>query len=150
MRSKRSLPKTLLSLGFFVLFLLIIFGGFIRKVFNFQLEKIKIYTDNFFAAGNLEVMKRPRPITTVKKETDLEVYLSSMFGTLTQEEWDGIWNIVYGLFPRGKPAQPGLPYKMRQLTQEEIISELTSQYPRYFSRFTKDHWKAFFEIILAR
>lgn len=150
MRSKQPLPKTLLPIGFLALCLLIIFSGFVKKVFNFQLEKVKTYRDNFFAAGNPEVMRRPRPVATVKKETDLEIYLGQMFSTLSQEEWDGIWNIVYGLFPRGEPHQPGLPYKMRQLTEEEIISELTSQYPKYFLSFRKEHWKAFFAIILER
>ncbi len=148
MRPSRLLPKILLFSGFLALFLLLKFQTEVKNFTSLQIEKIKTHRDNFFARANPEIAKRERtPFTTVK-ESQLEVGVGEPFSNFTTEEWDEFWEIVYGLYPRGEPEKPGLPNRMRQLSQEEMISELSSRYPQPFARFSQRQWEIFFGIIL--
>ncbi len=147
MRSKRFLPRILLIAGFLSLFLIIKYKSEIRDFLSFNLEKIKIYSDNFFgysASGP----KRSRPISLLERETELKLYVGEPFRSFSREDWSDFWNLIYGVFPRDLPEKTGLPKKVRRLSKEEIAEELIRLYPNPFSYFKENHWGMFFGIIL--
>ena len=150
MRPEEVFPKILLFLGSLTLLLSFTFRNQLKHARDFNLEKIKTYRENFFASSNLQVLTRQRPISTALIESRLEVSFGQPFRSFNQEDWNGLWEIVYGLYPKGEPKEAGLPNTMRQLTEEEIISELRRRYPEPFVRFNKDYWTAFFYIIQER
>lgn len=137
----------MLIFGFLALFLIIAFQGVIRNFISLNQQKLKIHKDNFFVYSNEEVIKRPRPLTTAKVDSALEVYIGRPFVNFSEEEWEEFWKIIYGVYPKDEPERPGLPRKLRQLTEEEIASELIARYPQPFRNFREEHWNEFFKII---
>ena len=149
MRFRRHLPKIFIASGFLFLFLIVKYQGYIRDLWSFNLEKIQIYSDNFFYGTSPEVRRR-RPVSTLKKETELQMYVGEPFRSFNRRQWREFWNLVYGAFPKEKPLRGGLPDRMRQLTEDEIATELMRRYPAPFSYFKGNHWQMFFELVLER
>lgn len=150
MRFNQLYPKILLLLGFIALILIYAYQNYLKELRNFQFKKLETYSDNFFAEGDPEVIKRLRPVSTLYKEAELITTFGKPFSDFAEEEWKSFWNIIYELYPIVEPDSPGLPKKVRQLSEGEIISELINLYEMPFRYFTKDHWDMFFIIILSR
>lgn len=148
MRFKRFLPKILLAFGFLTLFLIIKYQNSIKDIWSFNLEKVKIYFDNFFYQTSSQP-KRHRPLSLMERETELKLYIGEPFRDFTQNDWNEFWNLIYGAFPKEAPKK-GLPKKMRQLTPDEIAFELMSRYPSPFAYFKESHWQIFFGIVLKK
>lgn len=150
MRHKiRILPKVLLPLGFLVLFLAVKYQHPLKDFWGFVLETAEIRFNNLFYQANSEA-ERHRPVSLLETETELKLYIGEPFRHFNQKEWNGFWRLIYAGFPRGVPPREGLPNKMRQLTLDEITSELTARYPEPFSYFKDEHWKMFFGIALKK
>lgn len=150
MQPSRLEPKIFLSAGFFLLILIIAFHPQIKGKIDFELEKIAIYKYNFFAGDNPEIMKRLRPVSTTAKESQIELYAGRPFSEFEGEDWIKFWEVIYGVFPLQEPEKLGLPMKMRQLTEQEIVSQLVELYPRPFRNFSSDDWNSFFGIISGK
>ena len=148
MPPEKEFSRIYLFLGFAALASLLIFFKPITEYRSFLLQKVRIYRDNFFASGDPKVLKRARPITCTKKESELIVSFGQPLAAFTDEEWNKLWEIIYGVYPRQEPEHPSLPYRMRQLTDSEIVSELIKLYPQPFAGFSRRHWNIFFSIIL--
>ena len=147
MRSKRFLPKILLIAGFLSTFLIIKYKSEIKGFLSFNLEKFRIYSDNFFGYAT-SGPKRSRPISLLQKETELKLYVGEPFRSFSRRDWSDFWNLIYGVFHREAPEKAGLPRRVRRLTKEEIAEELTRRYPSPFSYFKEEHWGIFFGLIL--
>jgi hypothetical protein len=150
MQPDRLSPKIFLSIGFFFLILILAFHSQIKEGIDFELEKLSTYKYNFFASNNPEVMKRPRPISTTAKESQIEMFAGKPFSEFEGEDWIKFWEVIYGVYPKQEPEKPGLPMKMRQLTESEIASELITLYPRPFRNFSDQDWNNFFRIISGK
>lgn len=149
MQFKRHLPKIFIALGFLSLILIIAQQNYIKDTWSFNLDKIKTHMDNFFYGTSPEV-KRRRPISTAQKEVELKLYVGEPFKSFSYSQWRNFWNLIYGAFEKGEPLRAGLPKRMRQLTEEEIVAELISRYPMPFSYFKSNHWQMFFEIVFGK
>lgn len=149
MQFRRHLPKIFIALGFLSLILIVKYQNYIKDIWSFNSEKIQIYFDNFFYGTSPEV-KRHRLISTVKKETELQMYVGEPFKSFSRSQWREFWNFIYGAFPKEKPARAGLPNRMRQLTEDEIATELVSRYPMPFGYFKSNHWRMFFDIVFGK
>ena len=149
MRFKRILPKILLIAGFLALYLILKYQTSIKEFWSFNLEKIKIYFDNFFSAQG-SGLERHRPLSLIEKETELKLYVGQPFIDFSQKDWREFWNLIYGVFPEKTPEKPGLPKRVRQLTTDETAFELMSLYPNPFSYFKEEHWRIIFSIILRK
>ncbi len=112
-------------------------------------ERFKIYVNNFFYQFSSDLERR-RPVSLVEREEELKAYIGEPFITFTQSDWNRFWNLIYGGFQKEDPERPGLPKKMRQLTENEIAYELMSLYPQPFSYFKDSHWRILFSIIFNR
>lgn len=150
MQFSRLGPKILLLLGFVVLILLYRYQNYLKEAKNFQLKKLETYSDNFFAAGNPEVVKRARPVSTAYKEGELIATFGRPFSDFSDDEWKSFWDIIYELYPLVEPESPGLPNRVRQYSEGEIVAELSNRYHAPFTNFTNDHWSMFFDIILNK
>jgi len=149
MRFNKILPKILLIAGFFILYLVIRYQSNIREAWQFNLEKVKIYFDNFFFESSSRRQRR-RPWSLDQKETELKLYIGEPFRSFSRKDWNDFWQLIYGAFPKEEPGKQGLPKKMRQLTLDEISFELMDRYPQPFGFFRENHWKIFFGIILQK
>ena len=149
MPSKRSLPKFLLIAGFFSLFLIIIFQNQIKDFLKLNYDKATEYVDYASYDLNYEPT-RQRPLSLLERETDLKLYIGEPFKGFNRSDWESFWNIIYGIFPKTDPKEPGLVAKRRQLTEDEIAYELSRVYLEPFSHFQENHWKIFFGIILKK
>jgi len=148
MQSKRRiLTRDFLIWGFFFLFIGLFFGETIREQVAFQYKTIKTYTDNFFASRNREIVRRFRPPHPISQEVRLGSSFGAPFASFQPADWDEFWSILYGVYPRGAPEEPGLPNTMRQLSEEELKDELIDRYERPFVNFRPKHWKAFFSLV---
>ena len=142
---KKILPKLVLTCGFLALFTIIIYRAALKDKWRFNLERIKIYFDNFFYQG-----ERHPPLSLLQKETELKLYVGEPFRDFDQEQWKQFWGIVYGASAEEPPEKEGLPKKMRQLTQDEVAFELMQRYPQPFANFRAEHWGIFFGIIFKK
>lgn len=149
MRFRRILPKLSLIIGFFCIYLIIRYQNPIKDFLSFNLEKIKIHFYNFFYESGSGLTRR-RPIIFIEREIELKLYIGEPFRDFTKKDWDEFWNIIYGVFPKDAPEKEGLPRKVRQLTEDEIASELMSRYPQPFAYFNESNWKIFFGIVLKK
>jgi len=149
MPSKRFLPKLLLVCGFFSLFLVIIYQNQIKDFLKLNCDKAGKYVDYASHDLNLE-LERHKPLSLVKEETELKLYIGEPFRGFGRSEWESFWNIIYGIFPKTNPQEPGLVGKRRQLTEDEIVSELRDKYPQPFDYFQENHWDTFFRIIFKK
>ncbi|MDD5409210.1 MAG: hypothetical protein PHC71_03880 [Candidatus Omnitrophica bacterium] len=149
MSSKRFLPKFLLVAGFLSLFLVIIYQNQIKDFLKLGCDRAGTYVDYASHDLNLE-LERHRPLSLVKEETELKLYIGEPFRGFSSREWADFWNIIYGIFPKTDPEEPGLVGKRRQLTEDEIISELKDKYPQPFDYFKENHWGMFFNIIFKK
>lgn len=149
MRFKRIPPKILLIVGFLALYLILKYQSSIKEFWSFNLEKIKIYFDNFFSAQG-SGLERRRPLSLIEKETELKLYVGQPFIDFEEKDWKEFWNLIYGVFPGEIPEKPGLPKRVRQLTENEIAFELMSLYSNPFVYFKEEHWRIFFSIILKK
>lgn len=147
MRFKKLMPRIGLIVGFLFLLLIIKFQNEVKDFASFYIEKAQIHLDNFFYSSSSKP-KRHRPISTLTKETELKLYIGSPFRDFSRSEWNWFWNLVYGAFPKEKPAKSGMPLKLRQLNSEEIALKLINRYPDFFSGFKESHWQMFFRDIL--
>lgn len=132
------LPKILLALGFTALFFIIKEQSKIKEFGLFNLEKARIVSSQ---------PQRRRPVSLLKKETELKLYIGEPFRDFTQKDWDGFWELIYGVFPEEAPLKQRLPKKMVQLTFDAIAFELMSRYPEPFAYFKEEHWKILFGVI---
>lgn len=146
---KRLLPKILLPLGFVLLFLIVKYQAPLKDFFLFSVETVRIHIDNLFYSAGSEV-SRHRPVSLLQKETELKLYVGEPFKSFSQRDWNWFWRLIYGAFPRGIPEREGLPNRMRQLTMDEIASEIMKRYPEPFTYFKDEHWKMFFGIALEK
>lgn len=150
---RRFLPKILLLFGFLLLILVIKYPGEIQSlskdIIFLNFERLKIYFNNFFYYIGSQPKRKP-PLSLLTKETELRLYIGEPFKSFSQNDWDKFWNLIYGVFPKEHPERQGLPKKLRQLTQDEIIYELSSSYPQQFANFRQQHWEIFFGIIFKR
>jgi len=149
MQPKRFLPKILLVVGFTALFFLLKYQGQAKKLVQFNIEKGRIYSDNFFQEAG-SVPKRLMPFVTKDMESELKLSVQAPFADFTESDWKGFWNIIYGAFPKDAPKEPGLPQRLRQLTQDEIPEELLKRYPERFSDFKEEDWGNLFSIIFRK
>lgn len=136
-------------LGFPALFLIIKYQSSIKEAWLFNLEKVKIYFDNFFSDSDAQTARR-RPLSLAERETELKLYIGEPFKDFTPADWNEFWNLIYGRFSKENPDRQSLPKKMRQLTLDEIAYELMYRYPQPFAYFTESHWKIFFSIIAKK
>jgi len=143
-------PKILLLVGFTALIFIYSYQAYLRRVKEFELKKIQTYSDNFFAEGNPEVVKRARPVSTAYKEAELMTTFGKPFSDFKDDDWASFWDIIYKVYPIVEPEEPGLPNKMRQLSEGEIVNELVNRYQMPFVNLTKDGWNIFFDIILNK
>ena len=141
----RALQKILLIAGFILLILVLNFRQQLRDIFSFNVERLKIYYENFFVSSG-----RHPPATFAEKETELKLYVGDPFRDFDRDEWNEFWELVYGMYPKGDPGREGLPKKMRQLTEDELSSELMRRYPYPFTYFRDNHWKLFFELLYKK
>jgi hypothetical protein len=153
MRFKRFLPRILLLFGFLLLLLVIKYPTEIQSlskdIIFLNFERLKIYFSNFFYYAGSQPKRNP-PLSLLTKETELRLYIGEPFKSFSQKDWDKFWNLIYGAFPKEAPERQGLPKRLRQLTQDEIIYELSSRYPQQFANFRKEHWEIFFGILFKR
>ncbi len=146
---RRFLPKFLLFVGFLSLYLIIIFQGRIKDFLGVNYDKAKEYIDYISYDLNFE-FKRNRPLSLLQRETELKLYIGQPFRDFKRSDWEKFWDIIYGIFPKKEPKEPGLVSKRRQLTEDEIIYELKKAYPQPFTYFRPEHWNIFFSIIFKR
>ncbi|MEK6727676.1 MAG: hypothetical protein AABY28_03250 [Candidatus Omnitrophota bacterium] len=150
MRSKRRIiPKVLLPLGFLVLFLTVKYQQTLKDFWVFAVESAEIHFNNLFYQADSET-ERHRPVSLIETETELKLYIGEPFRNFNQRDWDEFWRLIYAGFLRGAPPREGLPNKMRQLTLDEIASELMKRYPEPFTYFKDEHWKMFFGTVLKK
>ncbi|MDD2752318.1 MAG: hypothetical protein PHN59_04235 [Candidatus Omnitrophica bacterium] len=143
-------PKILLLVGFLALILVYSHQAYLKRTRDFNLKKLQTYSDNFFAEGDPEVIRRVRPVSSAYKEGELIATFGRPFSDFNDEAWASFWDIIYKIFPIVEPEEPGLPNKMRQLSEGEIVNELINRYQQPFSNFTKDGWNMFFDIIINK
>lgn len=149
MRFNRLKPILLLVLGFAVLGALFYYRDDLKDFTLFSAEKARIHFENFFFAAGSGVVRR-MPISTIKTETELQLYIGPPFRDFKPEEWRAFWQLIYGAYPRVPAEKEGLPNKMRQLNREEIAFELAQLYPNPFSYFRPEHWQSFFDIVFGK
>jgi hypothetical protein len=149
MSFKRLLPKFLLVAGFLSLFFIIKYQGQIKDLLGLNLDKAKDYIDYVSYDLNYEA-KRHRPVSLLVRETELRLYIGEPFRDFNRSDWEKFWNIIYGIFPKAGPKEPGLVSKRGQLTEDEITYELMKTYPQPFTYFREEHWKIFFSIIFKK
>ena len=131
------------------LLLIIKFQRPIKDFLSFNFEKSRTYIDNFFYEAS-PGRKRHRPLSLIERETELKLYIGDPFRGFSRDDWNEFWQIIYGGYPLEDPGTPGLPKKMRQLTEEEIASRLVEEYREPFSYFKETHWKFFFDIAIKK
>lgn len=146
---KRLLPKFLLFVGFLSLFLIIIYQARIKDFLGVNYGKAKEYVDYISYDLNFQ-FKRSRPLSLLQMETELKLYIGQPFRDFSRKDWEKFWNIIYGIYPKTDPKEPGLVSKRRQLTEDEIVYELRNMYPQPFTYFREEHWKMFFSIIFKK
>lgn len=150
MRSKiRIIPKALLLSGFLALFLVVKYQQTLKDFWGFAVETAEAHFNNLFYQADSQT-DRHRPVSLIEAETELKLYIGEPFRSFNQRDWDGFWRLIYAGFPRGAPPREGLPNKMRQLTLDEIASELMARYPEPFTYFKDEHWKMFFGTVLKK
>lgn len=146
---RKILPKILLLIGFLALVIIVRYREQITEFWFFNLQKVKIHTDNFLYESGSGV-KRHKPVTFLEKETELQLYVGEPFRSFNRKDWGEFWGIVYGAYPMDTPEKKGLPRRIRQMDQEEIAYELALRYPQPFVYFTQEHWNIFFSIIFKK
>lgn len=149
MQFRRYSPRIFLISGIILLILIIKYQNVIRDVWLFNLGKFRIYFDNFFYETS-SGPRRHRPLSLLERETELKLYIGEPFRNFSQRDWNKFWNLIYSAFPRETPERQGLPKRMRQLTLDEIASELMLLYPQPFTYFKESHWNTFFGIVLKK
>lgn len=146
---KKFLPKIFLLAVLLVLLVVIRYREEIRQFSSFNLEKLKIHKDNFFAESG-PGLKRRRPVSLLQKETELALYVGEPFRSFKKKDWREFWKIIYGVYPLDGPQEPGLPPKFRQMQQDELSYELVVRYPQPFAYFSPEHWRILFSIIFGK
>lgn len=149
LRKIRIIPKILLPLGFLALFLVVKYQQTLKDFWVFAVDTAEIHFNNLFYQADSQNERR-RPVSLLEAETELKLYIGEPFRHFNQRDWNGFWRLIYAGFPRGVLPREGLPNKMRQLTLDEIASELMQSYPEPFSYFKDEHWKVFFGIVLKK
>jgi len=149
MRLKNFLPKILLLLGFVLLYFILSYQTSIKDFFSSAFKKGGIYYDNFVYPATAKSI-RHKPITLVKKETELMLYIGEPFKSFSPDEWQEFWDLIYEAYPKEPSEEPGMPNRMRQLTTDEIASELMERYPQPFFSFTEEHWQVLFGVIAGK
>lgn len=142
------MPKILLVLGFVLLFALLQYQGQLKDFWSLIIDKAAITYDNFFKPTG-EIPERKRPLSFLKRQVDLQMFIGEPFKSFSEEDWNEFWNIVYGGFAMDE-AGAGLPRRMRQMSKEEIENALTERYPQPFAYFDERVWKQFFEILFSK
>ena len=146
---KRLLPKFLLVVGFLSLSLIIIYQARIKDFLGVNLDRAREYISYISYDLNF-AFKRNRPLSLLERETELKLYIGEPFRDFDRNDWGKFWNIIYGIFPKTDPKQPGLVGKRRQLTEDEIAYQVERAYPQPFTYFREEHWKMFFGIIFKK
>lgn len=129
-----------LVVGFVGLFFLYQYRASVRERGLLTIEQLKIYWDNFLADGGTD-MQRHRPLSVVKRETELALQFGPPFRDFSPQDWKEFWNLIYGTFPRTDPEHPDLPARQRQLTNEELANALVELYPQPFSLYGEQEWQ---------
>jgi hypothetical protein len=146
MRVRRILPALFILLGFACLYLLVKFEQPLKGNVGFVLQKAAIHFENFFYFAS-DKKQRRRPVSTLKQETELKLYIGPPFRDFVRRDWHEFWRIIYGAYPKDKPEREGLPVRVRQLNEEELKEELIQRYETPFKFFYPEHWKMFFDLI---
>ncbi len=87
---------------------------------------------------------RKAPLTFLKKEEKLKLFLPDVFGSFSPQDWREFWDLIYGR----KKVGEGLIKQKVYRTKEEIEDYLIYNYP-IFSRFQPQHWDYFWSIVLG-
>lgn len=149
MHFKKALPRISLFVAFLALVIIIKYREEIRRFSSFNLYKIKIHADNFFYGAG-PAKKRHQPVSSLQKQTELELYVGEPFRSFSKQDWRKFWEIIYGAYPMEPPERPGLPARVRQMDRDELAYELAMRYPQPFAYFTPEHWRIFFSIIFTK
>jgi len=139
-------PKILLIVCVLALVLIVKHQNEIKEFLGHSQQMLGVFIDNFFFEVGSGV-QRKRPISLEKKQVELQLYIGEPFRSFGPEDWKVFWEIIYGGYLKPDPERPDLPKRKRQLTEDEIIAELTERYPTPFVLFNESHWQAFFEVI---
>jgi hypothetical protein len=140
-------PRIFIVFGIILALMLFFAQKNLQEDWDDLLESLSIYIDNFFYGLN---PKRSPPVSTLEKETGLKSYVGEPFISFSKSDWDGFWNILYGVFPRDYPDNERLPPRVRQLTLPEMEEELRKRYPHPFSYFQDEHWQQFWQILFGK
>ncbi|MDP2941251.1 MAG: hypothetical protein Q8N85_03235 [Candidatus Omnitrophota bacterium] len=149
MRIKKFLPSMVLITAFVALGLIVRYQLPIKNFLIFNYEKARIYLENSFST-DAPGSERRRPLSLLVKETELALYVGEPFKDFSDEDWRKFWGLIYDIYPKDEPEKAGLPYRFRQLNQEEISAALIENYPQEFYLFQDEQWKMFFGILFEK
>lgn len=114
-------------------------ANFFQNVTQFvKVKKHNIFVELF--------PERKRPITFIKQETSLKMFLPDFFGEFSYADWQKFWVLFYEPM---KEKQQGFIVK-RYRSKEEVEEYLAYRYSEPFSHFQKQHWDYFWSIVLQK
>jgi hypothetical protein len=144
MRIKRLVYRILLALFLALTILVVHYREEIRNIFLYRTAWLRAFVDS-----DIQIV-RHRPLSLLKKETELQLYIGPPFNEFNRRQWQDFWWLIYGLYYKELPQRPDLPKKLRQLTYDEIIEELKSRYSEVFVYFKDEHWGILFGLIAEK
>ncbi|MBN3040726.1 MAG: hypothetical protein JW867_06325 [Candidatus Omnitrophica bacterium] len=113
-------------------------------------KKVKKTADDFIQARKNTIQmelnpERKRPLTFIKKEEMLRIYVPDVFEGFSEKAWADFWDFIYSPVKDNS----GTFATKKQRPKEEIEAYLIYRYPKPFSYFRQDHWFYFWEIVLG-
>ena len=90
---------------------------------------------------------RRMPLVVVDKEFGLRQLHSSFFNSLSRDDWQEFWDIIYGIHPLIDFENEKLSSAKRNYSVAEVQKVLVKRYPEAFSSFSVEQWKMFWKEI---
>lgn len=106
--------------------------------------QFKITKDN---TRDLFSPERKRPYSVMVSQESLKQALPAFFGEFDEEQWQGFWNLIYGLHDTNDYNSSYSLKRKRQLSTDEIQSVLNNEYPQIFGRFDAQMWRNFWTLV---
>jgi hypothetical protein len=146
--SRRFVIRLWLGIGFLAIGILFLLKENLRKDYYDLTKSLKITLQNL----SYELVPPRRALFGVEnKKVELKVKFAPVFSNFTEEDWQTLWRIIYGIYPKNDLGRnERIPPRRTQLTIPEMQKELKLHFPYPFEYFNNEHWRLFWKTLKIR
>lgn len=141
---RRLKVKFWLIIGFLAAVALLLSRGNLSKDYHDLREALGIKAENFA----YELTPPRMPVSGISgKEAAIRADFGPVFEKFTDQDWQDLWYIIYGVYPEYDSDNERLPPRRTQLTIPEMQEELKARFPYSFAYFNQEHWWYFWKAL---